>query len=507
MCYYIQRLHNSETTFAGLRAIISFLTELVSKKEERSPDNEAERKKVLKAIQSALARITISALVQVQFISLFLNVGRQLEPHHFKSLFPLSLSSSIKDTSQVLTLRDLFDMAVEDGSFSVPSAALPLFSNKKEVHSLCINLLHHCIDQVFNLIDSNSVDVKCLREECRSLQQLYSYILKVEDSERVLQHSTLEDDASVSLSSQSSHDSLEYDSERSVEYKSADEEFSLVDSPRRSSYENHVSEQTLTPPGRISRITSKFIKTFTARQRQNENAISEAATSFIHTYKYNAACSIRSVDSVSSNVSLSDSSSIISSEDELNITAYFENEDRAAFCGSGIIGMSIVSTTFFVEDISPEIISHGLRNVAALCMLLCNENDPMTRSSHHLVAELSDQDFMFSMQMLENMHAGKGYQARTNSLETSSTAAIFMELLLVQSSKEWNEETANAVVEMTSSILSENENRPEISLLSPFLLMLLVTACHVAKKGHIFADGDSILASIYCSVLDGINNE
>jgi hypothetical protein len=71
----------------------------------------------------------------------------------------------------------------------------------------------------------------------------------------------------------------------------------------------------------------------------------------------------------------------------------------------------------------------------------------------------------------------------------------------------WKEETANAVVEVISSILSENEISPEISLLKPLLLMLLVTAYHVAKKGHdIFADGDSALAGIYYSVLEGLKN-
>jgi len=502
MCYYIQRRHNSETTFAALRAIISFLTELISKKEERSLDEEAERKRVLKSIQAALARITMSALVQVQFISLFLNVGRQLEPHHFKSLFPLSLSSDIQDSTQILTLQDLFDMAVEDGSFSVPSAALPLFSNKKAVHSLCINLLHHCIVQVFNLNDSCSVDTTCLREECRSIQQLYSYILKVEDSERVLQLSSLEDSNYENLSYESRHGSFEYGSDDSIECESTDDESSLVGSSTGSSYENHVSEHRIKSPGRISRLASRLTKPFKSRQAMDENAITEAATSFIRsTYEYK---DVHSVDSESSNDSLSHSDSLDSSDEEEEITAYFE--DRAAFSGSGIIGMSIVSTTFFVEDISPEKISRGLRNVGTLSMLLSNEKDSRSSSSPNLkaviesIADMSDQDFMFSMEVLENIHADKSHQINTNSPETSFLAANFMEIMLVQGSKEWNEKIANAVVEVISDILSRSENCPEISLLSPLLLMVAVAACHVANKGHeIFSGGDSVLADIYAS--------
>ena len=502
MCYNIQRRHNSETTFAALRAIISFLTELISKKEDRSLDEEAERKRVLKSIQAALARITMSALVQVQFISLFLNVGRQLEPHHFKSLFPLSLSSDIQDSTQILTLQDLFDMAVEDGSFSVPSAALPLFSNKKAVHRLCINLLHHCIVQVFNLNDSSTVDTTCLREECRSIQQLYSYILKVEDSERLLHLSSLESPNSENLRYESRHDSFEYGSDESIECESTDDEFSLVGSSTRSSYENHVSEQRIESPGRISRLASRLTTPFKSRQAMDENAITEAATSFIRsTYEYKEA---HSVDSESSNDSLSISDSLDSSDEEEEITAYFE--DRAAFSGSGIIGMSIVSTTFFVEDISPENISRGLRNVGTLSMLLSNEKDSRSSSSPDLkavkesIADMSDQDFMFSMEVLENIHADKSHQINANSRETSFMAANFMEILLVQGSKEWNDKIAIEVVEVISDILSRSENCPEISLLSPLLLMVAIAACHVANKGYeVFSGSNSVLADIYAS--------
>jgi hypothetical protein len=56
---------------------------------------------------------------------------------------------------------------------------------------------------------------------------------------------------------------------------------------------------------------------------------------------------------------------------------------------------------------------------------------------------------------------------------------------------------------------NSKRSNPEISLLlKPLLLMLLVvTAYHVVKNGHtIFADGDSALAGIYYSVLEGLKN-
>jgi len=331
----------------------------------------------------------------------------------------------------------------------------------------------------------------------------------------VLQLSTLEDSLSEDLSDGSSHGSFEYGSDESIESKSTDNEFSLVGSSTGSSYENHVSEHRIKSPGRISRLASRLTKPFKSRETMDENAITEAATSFIRsTYEYKE---VHSVDSESSNVSLSHSDSLLSSDEEGDITVYFE--DRAAFSGSGIIGMSIVSTTFFVEGVSPENISRGLRNVGTLSMLLSNENDSRSSSSPDLkavtesIVDLSDQDIMVSMQLLENIHADKRHQIITNSPETSFLAANFMEILLVQGSKEWNEKIANAVVEVISDILSRSENCPEISLLSPLLLMVAVVACHVANKGHeIFSGGDaSALADIYASCVrpneDSLNTE
>jgi len=511
ICCYIQQMHNFETTFAGLRAIISFLTELVAEKVRHNADEEAERQSFLKATQAALVRITISALIQVQFISLFLNVGRQLEPHHFKSLFPLALAVDREGSDQVLSLQDLFDMAVEDGSFSVPGAALPLFSNKKIVHSLCVNLLHHCINKILQFGSANELDIKCLREECRSIQQLYCYTIKIEDSEKALQLASMEG----SFGEIVVDDNFDHANEESLEYESIGGEYSMVGSVTDTSFEDHLPEQI--SPGRISRFASRLIKPLISSKRSsNESAISEAASAFIFSRYKDGTQQYSEVVPEDSREEFSESgSSVFTADEENDITAYFENEQRA-FSACGVVGMSIISTVFLVQEVSPEIIINGLRNIAMLCLLLNNDNEALTSSStqvddiQELIGGLSRDDFMDSMRVLENMSSSNEDFISVDSPETAFMAATFMELFLVHGSKQWDVESSEAIIEVVSAILSRQENAPEIVTFAPLLSMLMVVACHVAnRRSLLFADDTSrcALADLYYAGLEAMEED
>lgn len=455
LCIYIQNLHSSETIFSGLRAIISFLTELISKKEDRDLEEEAERKSTLKSIQAVLVHIAISALIQVQFVSLFLNVGRQLEPHPFKSLFPLSLSVNAKDDSTILSLQDLFDMSVEDGSFSIPSSALPLFSNKRIVHNLCVNLLHHCIEEVHHFIDAGSLDVKCLREEFKSMKQLYSYILKVEVSEKKQQRST----ATAPLSHNYSDEESSYGSTSTGEYEDN---------------ESRKFVQRIKSPGRISRMTARIIKPFSLRKIDDEgDAISQAAAEFVRSsYLINDG---RSVVSESSVQSMSDSISATSSTDEGDMTSFYENSNCAAFTASGVIGMSIVSKIFLSDTL---ISSTGVRGVGILCVLLNNDEeesaltDMLVNEINSTLKRVSLENLRVSLKLL---HTAQGASGSTSPLED------YTRLLLDEASRTWTKRTAMDVIVTIVSIIEGNiaDELPEIDLLLPLLTLILLCACHV----------------------------
>lgn len=505
---YIREMHNSETTFAELRSIISFLTELVSRKERRSLVDEMERKRFLKTTQGVLVRIAMEALIQIQFISLFLNVGRQLEPHHFKSLFPLSLSDATINSDHIISLQDLFDMAVNDGSFSVPGAALPLFTNKRIVHSLCVNLLHHCITTILGFSDTNCLDIKSLREECLSVNQLFSYIIKVEDSERLLQSpmSNSYDSSESSVQSSQYH----FDESLANEDLTSSEEFSFVDSVAGTSYDNHANKQNMKKSGRFSALASRLIRPLiSSKETQNENAISDAANSFIMSNYEKSTQNTSELQESESFLSDSASDSSISTDDYRDVTAYFENDDLAALSASGVVAMSIASTIFFVNDPTAETIPRALRNIAALCLLLRKDNEssssmPSLNSSAmmDLINGLNVDDFLDSMLNLENL---LGNEEPFDAQETVFMTTDLMEMLLLHGENEWSIERAEAVGEVLVTILARHENSPEIVTLSPLLSMILVTAYHVAKQSMPFENLDRnqcALAELYHAALE-----
>lgn len=454
----------------------------MSKKTFGSPSVECERKLFLRSIQSTLARIAFSVLMDAQFVSLFFNVGRQLEPHHFKSLFPIVLDE--EDSSRELNIQDCFDIAVEKGSFSVPSAALPLFTNKQNAHSLSINLLHHCVTQVFNVCDSQSVDIRCLREECQSIHQLYSYLMKLEESEtNIILQALTKDDSSSYKSSDSITDSNDE--------LLAEEEFSIINSTG-SSYDNFRHENVAKSP-KISNIASILIKPFNRfhfKKNRTEDEILEAATSFIKsTCKMDDACSVESEES---QVSISDSQSETSVLSEKEDTSeYFENQERTSFSTLGILGLATVSKLFLVEDSSPDDVSFGLRSVGTLCLLLCKDDDLTALSVHtmddirNLLSRLTNDELIISLEALEEWHSERDHSTKTESHEHSFNLTAFMKLLIVQTSKEWNNQIAIAVMKVISSILEKQTEAPEIGILSPLLHLVLAIAFDVVNRSSL----------------------
>jgi len=79
----------------------------------------------------------------MQFATLFLEVGRQLEPSCFLYLFPLPTSETENEGSE--TINHLFGTVLAYGSISVSVSALPLFFRREVTKSCCSSIFHHCL--------------------------------------------------------------------------------------------------------------------------------------------------------------------------------------------------------------------------------------------------------------------------------------------------------------------------------------------------------------------------
>lgn len=496
----IQQMHSYETTFAGLRTIVSFITELESELERQGTREALQRYNFIHTMQSALAQITLSALIQLQFVSLFLNVGRQLEPHHFHSLFPLSLSTTDHNPNHSLALQDLFDIAVVEGSFSVPAAALPLFSNKRKVHNLCVNLLHHCITTSFDFLDPKSVDVGCLREEFRSFQQLFSYTSKLEDSNFSSYGIDLEGHLHDDHTSNSNDESIVSPCDRSTFDHSSNDGFSIVDSVSGNSYED---KKEMSSPGKIERIAALIRPLVSTKGKGQETAISEAASSFILSGYKDTPCHSKDFDrSESDDSSLSE---VGSSESNFS-SSTDDEEERAAFSSAGLVGMSICSTVFLSKNSNMESSTFGLKNVAILSHLLCTENMTIAESSmelaivQELIGTIPTAALRRSLQTLEDLE-----MLNRDIINAANPEAVLLAHLLIESSHLWDIDSSEAVIKTIVNILSRQEQAPEVATFAPLLFLLLISACHLADKVPlILGDNDNCdLAKIYRIAVQG----
>ncbi len=504
-------MHSYETTFAGLRAIVSFLTELEAENESQNTREEIETCKFLQKMQAALVRITISALFQLQFVSLFLNVGRQLEPHHFHSLFPLSLSTKQNISNQYLSLQDLFDMAVADGSFSVPAAALPLFSDRRTVHNLCVNLLHHCISTIFSFSNVHSVQVGYLREEFRSMQQLYCYTVKLEDSEYATNQSILNgslDEDGNTISNEETYDSNNYNA--SDAYESTTDDFSLVHSVSGQSFEEHQEPQYKEDsPSKIRKLAALFTPLVKSKKKESESAISAAASTFIFSGYKKDSC----YDPVESSDSSAYSDSIQNSQLEEEFINHItgdgpmsfgeDDKDRLPLTSSGLIGMSICATVFFSGDMI-----NGLTNVATLSLVLCTEGGGVSESFHHLATrrfanELTKTSLTNSIYILKEMNL-----LQRDCIDSDYPEAKLLATLILHISEQWDSHITRAVIETITGVLSRHNRVPEITCFAPLLCLILVATCHVSDNLSLIFDvnGEEDIESNTISDLSEILN-
>ena len=151
---------------------------------ERSKFNLLLSKNMLSTIIGTIRRCTSN----LQFASLFFEVGRQMEPGNLDFLFPLpntlnetELDPSIAEARSVI---DLFTICIDEGSLAASSSALPLLTSKAQARYYCELLLDEAIE---NFLHNSSLD-RCrfdsTEEERLVLGDSFRFGMKLEDAER-----------------------------------------------------------------------------------------------------------------------------------------------------------------------------------------------------------------------------------------------------------------------------------------------------------------------------------
>ena len=126
---------------------------------------------------------------RLQFTSLILEVGRQLEPSCFPQLFPLpAITPSVMvkgriSAADLTTVADFFDACMEDGSLLSSVSSLPIISARDLSRQKCILLLEHCLEGFKeNIKSENDCFFDVSMEERSALGDIFRFGAKLEDT-------------------------------------------------------------------------------------------------------------------------------------------------------------------------------------------------------------------------------------------------------------------------------------------------------------------------------------
>ncbi len=156
------------------------------------------------ALFTEIVDVVRRCTTNLQFASLFLEVGRQIEPGFLAHLFPLPQShsespkqsetskrrksracltdKSLVDRFNARTVDDLFSLCIHEGSLAASASALPLLS-RMQSRSYCDLLLERAITAFVHNIDSTDATFDRTQEERRVIGDLFRFGVKLEDAE------------------------------------------------------------------------------------------------------------------------------------------------------------------------------------------------------------------------------------------------------------------------------------------------------------------------------------
>lgn len=196
---------NKDSVMMASRLLILRSIEIVataSKAHSISPSEVTESNLLLSTTYFAgTVDVVRHSTTNLQYASLFLQVGRQVEPSHLEYLFPLPLppkssssganyskfkqlrNSRMLDKSNARTVSDLVTICVEERSLAAAASALPLFSTKTQALNYSQMLLDEAIDSFVKNTMSHECDFDSTGEERQVIGDIFRFAIKLEDSE------------------------------------------------------------------------------------------------------------------------------------------------------------------------------------------------------------------------------------------------------------------------------------------------------------------------------------
>ena len=186
-------VRNTDSSMMTLRLLTFRSLEMVAKCHKRHSKEQSKSTEFnLNLSHNLLQRVIETARIctsNLQFASLFLEIGRQTEPSNLQHLFPLPLSFDDRETilsSDIIDARsvvDLFNICIDKGSLAASSSALPLLTSKGQARYYCELLLDEAIDNFVRNSSPNQCKFDSTEEERRVLGDIFRFGMKLEDAD------------------------------------------------------------------------------------------------------------------------------------------------------------------------------------------------------------------------------------------------------------------------------------------------------------------------------------
>ena len=282
------RLHsspNEDAVMMALRLLIIRSVEMLSNVHRQLTKQRTDESHLAFLLAGSLFSEVVNAVRQrttnLQFASLFLEVGRQIEPSCLPYLFPLPTEdkregeeeSKEESKAEARTVMDLFTLSVNEGSLAASTSALPLLGSKHRARQFCEQLIKESLEQFAkNVATADLVRFDSTEEERRILGDIFRFGIKLEDA------TGLEEMLAMTPSEDSGPgQDTDWDQSSSEHSEDHIDHSSVPSSPSQS------RRQLMCMSGRHSSILHYIVPSMFSASNllEEEEAIKKAATSFI----------------------------------------------------------------------------------------------------------------------------------------------------------------------------------------------------------------------------------
>lgn len=277
MLFRLQRSPNKDAVLMALRLLIIRSVEMLSNADRKHRKAQSDVTHSVLLLTMALFSEVVDTVRRctsnLQFASLFLEVGRQIEPSCLAHLFPLPLPGKKSEhvhekqaltKSSVRSVLELFSLCIEAGSLAASASALPLLASRIQSRNYCDLLLARSIEAFVKNTDSGECTFDFTEEERRVIGDIFRFGMKLEDAAKIEAQLEKQD----SEAEASKHDEVQAS-------------FTTDTMDSNSSTPNQASRNLICMSSRQGSILNYVMPSVFNDEKAEEEAISRAATSFI----------------------------------------------------------------------------------------------------------------------------------------------------------------------------------------------------------------------------------